>query len=164
MLNLSRRAPAAVVWVFGLSACSGEDEPALARDLTPVTVSEPDEDRSASFLAPEYTEAICQHDWPVLSVEGPVCTAREAFTCQDAWTLQSRLESIVRSCGLSLQQEPLEVSLRGGCVTGMASAASSSAHDLAIRECLLGELGAVQAACAEQPECIRLSGTVVPGS
>jgi hypothetical protein len=159
MCNFPSRALGAALLALGMLGCAADDEPDLARDLMPVMVAEGEEEWRAPYVAaPEYTEAICQRAWPVSSVKGPECTAREAFTCADGSTLQSRLEAIVSGCDISPYEEAIEISLSGGCVTGMAVGPNSRANEPAIAGCLASALGSVQAACSEQPDCIRLYG------
>jgi hypothetical protein len=159
MRNFPSRGLGAALLALGMIGCAADDEPDLARDQMTVTVAEPEEEwRGAYVAAPEYTGAICQRAWPVASVEGPECTAREAFSCADGWTLQSRLEAIASGCDISPYEEAIEILLSDGCVTGMAVGPNSRANQPAIADCLTSALGSVQAACSEQPDCIRLFG------
>jgi hypothetical protein len=148
---------------LALSACGAQaDESGLERDRMPVTI-EPSEEWSESFVAPEYTEAVCRSDWPFISVAGPACAARETLTCGEGRTLQATLESIASSCGLSDDDGPVELLLQGGCVTSMACGPSTLAQNPSLLDCLAAALGSVQAACNEQPECVRLfAGGAIP--
>jgi hypothetical protein len=158
MRNFPSRGLGAALLALGVLGCAADDEPDLVRDLMPVMVEGEEEWRATYMAAPEYTEAICQRLWPVSSVKGPECTAREAFSCADGSTLQSKLEAIVSGCDISPYEEAIEISLSGGCVTGMAVGPNSRANEPAIAACLASALGSVQAACSEQPDCIRLYG------
>lgn len=162
MRNFPSRGLGATLLALGTIGCAADDQPELSRDQMTVTVAEPEEDWRATYVpAPEYTETICQRAWHVVSVQGPECTAREAFSCADGWTLQSKLEAIASGCDISPYEEAIELSLSGGCVTGMAVGPNSRANEPAVRDCLASALGSVQAACSEQPDCIRLFGAAV---
>jgi hypothetical protein len=140
----------------------GDDGSNLERNRGAAMVTDNDEDWRENYEPPpEYTEAICQHAWSVATVTGPVCTARMILRCDDA-KLQSKLEALVLGCGISLSEEPVELSMSEGCVTGLAVSPSSPANDPAVFSCLITALGGVQAACSEQPDCIRLYGAAAP--